>query len=459
MFVKKQLKCLHVFIIAALVTSCQSGMSLSKSKKLPPLPVVPSTIAMHTVWEDRVGHGHGAQDINLMLVEHEGTLVSVDEAGLLQVRTLPEGHVKWQEQLNKHITAGPGVGDGIVVVVTDRAKVIVRSLKDGQALWQASVSSDVLAAPVIGHGLVLVKTIDGKLYAFDTFSGDQKWYYEQEMPSLVMHKDSRPIFVDDKVVVGFADGLLTALNATTGAMMWQQPIAYAKGVSPVARMVDIAADPVSNQDRVFVVSYQGHLSAVSAQDAASIWQRRLSSYSGLAVNDTAVFATDANGEVIALDQQTGAVLWEQKALAHRHLTAPVVMNDELLVVADRGGYIHVLSIKDGHLLGNHALDHDVITTPVVPGIDSSAVSDATKTACFSGNNVFYVLNRDGKLAEVSLQCVAEPQVNRNAEASAEHHADAKAEAGMDHHADAQPAVAQTGSLVDHRQVLRHRYPI
>jgi outer membrane protein assembly factor BamB len=93
----------------------------------------------------------------------------------------------------------------------------------------------------------------------------------------------------------------------------------------------------------------------------------MSSYAGLDVADTQLYVTDDQSEVWALDRNSGASLWKQDKLRWRSLTAPVVMNNNV-VVADFEGYIHWLSGEDGRLVARGRSDSSGLTSaPIVVG--------------------------------------------------------------------------------------------
>ena len=77
-----------------------------------------------------------------------------------------------------------------------------------------------------------------------------------------------------------------------------------------------------------------------------IWNRDISSLSGISVEDGRIFVSHALGSVYSLDYSTGKTFWRQAALKNRQLSAPVPMGS-LIAVGDLEGYVHFLSRDDG----------------------------------------------------------------------------------------------------------------
>jgi len=96
------------------------------------------------------------------------------------------------------------------------------------------------------------------------------------------------------------------------------------------------------------VSYHGHLVALSLANGQMLWSRDISSWSGSAAADDAIYVSDEKGDLWAIAASNGATLWKQTALHARRLTAPVVQGD-YLVIGDYDGYLHWLAREDGHI--------------------------------------------------------------------------------------------------------------
>ena len=86
---------------------------------------------------------------------------------------------------------------------------------------------------------------------------------------------------------------------------------------------------------------------------------------------------EADGSVTALAADNGGVRWQQKALAARQLSGVTVWQD-LLLVGDLEGYLHVLSLEDGQFIGRTKISSAPIRVAPVVADDKLVVyaSDA-----------------------------------------------------------------------------------
>ena len=162
-------------------------------------------------------------------------------------------------------------------------------------------------------------------------------------------RSSAGVVVDGGVVyAGYAGGKLAAVRADNGKMLWEASVAQPKGVTEIERIADITSLPVVDGPLIYAVAYQGKIAAVDRASGRVVWNRDISSLSGLSTEDARIFVSHAMGSVYALDYSTGKTFWRQAALKNRNLTAPLPLGS-LVAVGDLEGYVHFLSREDGSI--------------------------------------------------------------------------------------------------------------
>ena len=355
---------LGVFVSLLFLTAC-AGLGEDNSPMPAPLTAYPFQLQPVLLWSLATGKGMGDDYLRLRPIIQENHIFVASKSGIVTALELTHGHKLWQKNINQMITSGPAVQEGIVVIITKQPEAIALAVDTGTVLWRSKLPNQVLAPPAIGEEKVIFKTVDGQVLALGLQTGELLWSYEHGSPMLILRPSSAPQIIDNKVIVGFSDGKLAMLNLRNGSLLWERNIAFPQGVTAADQLIDIAADPISSCDVVYVVTYQGQLAAVSLRSGRVLWQRNFSSYSGLAVGNN-LFITDAEGRVSAINRSTGELLWQQQALLHRGLTAPALYGNSL-IIGDKEGYIHWLAQSDGHLLARD-LVHDnasIIANPVV----------------------------------------------------------------------------------------------
>jgi outer membrane protein assembly factor BamB len=363
------------------LVACSSDKDKVTAK---PLAAVQNPTTFKMVWRGQTGNGTGKSIINYAPVLVNDQLYTVSENGTIVVYNAENGRVVWQKKVGKLLSSGLTVGDDKLFVNDNQGELLALNASNGATVFTANLPNRSFAAPAYANGIVITKTIDEQMLAFNAADGSQLWSYEGNVPNMILQGGSSPVINDGIVIQGSADGKVTLVTLDKGQLLWQRAAAQPNGISDLARMVDIDANPIISNNVIYVGSYQGSLVAIDKFKAAPIWEHSLSTRSGLALSATALFVTDTRGRIWAFDPATGKVLWRQNKLLGRTLTAPVISGDNI-VVADTMGDVHWLSQSDGHFVARVQMDKK--------GIVSNPVADA--------NTVFLMSNK-GVVAAYSL---------------------------------------------------------
>ncbi|WP_455221294.1 outer membrane protein assembly factor BamB [Kaarinaea lacus] len=324
-------------------------------KEYPKLDPINSSTVVDPLWVANVGEKSQRQHRQLSVSVAGERVYAASEKGKITALQLKNGKVIWINAIVDSISSGPVIDSGVLYVGTTDAHVFALDADSGTIVWQGDVSSEVLSDPVVNGNMIYVQTTDGKLTALDKKSGKKVWSDTREVPALTLRGTSTPVVVNDKVIAGFANGKLVAVQKETGKRLWEVVIGIPTGRTDLQRMVDIdGLMQVDNDDEVYAVTYQGRIAAVSADKGRIVWTRDMSSYSGVAMDKTQLYVTDANGSVWALDRRSGATLWRQDALQDRDVSGPVLV-DNTIVVADGAGFVHWLSKEDGGFVARNNL--------------------------------------------------------------------------------------------------------
>jgi outer membrane protein assembly factor BamB len=338
----------------------------------PPAELKPihATLDLNERWSDLSEKGVGDQYLFLTPLATAGRVVVAGRDGAVKTMSLKDGDVTNSINLDATISAGIGGDDKLWLFATRDARVIAVNAETGKVLWSSRVPSEVLARPLLYRGSVLVRTVDGQILSLDAKDGSVHWSYKQVLPSLTLRGNSEPVLAGDRIFVGLDNGRLIALATDTGDVLWDIVLTVPEGRSEIQRLVDIDGQPELYGHTLYAVSYQGRLVAIDVDHGQFLWSRPFSSYSGITMDDRALYSTDDHGHVWAIDRNTGATLWVQKALTARQVTRPVLMGNDYLVVGDYDGYLHVMSRFDGHFVGRVRVgdDDDFENTHVNYGI-------------------------------------------------------------------------------------------
>jgi outer membrane protein assembly factor BamB len=359
-----------LLIAAALSTSgCEWLKMSSKDGVEPPteLTDLTPTVSVTRQWERNVGDGAGRAGLKLSpAFDGERLYVSDSERGVLALNA-GSGAIIWSNAEAGGVSSSPGVDRDLVVAGTLEGDVIAMTPSDGATRWKVRVTSEVIARPAVSGTMVVVRSNDGRVFGLDPSDGTRRWVFDRSVPLLSLRGNAAPIISGSTVLVPFDSGRLFALDLAEGTLLWEQSIAQPEGKTELERMVDMDGLAQIDDGRAFVATFRGQVASVDLGSGRALWTRDVSAFAGVAKSGDTLVLTDASGTVMALEARDGSSLWSQKALAHRYLSAPVVVG-QYVAVGDLEGWVHFLGLGDGQLAARVRLGKDPLRgEPLVSG--------------------------------------------------------------------------------------------
>lgn len=303
----------------------------------------------------------------------------------------------WRQKLETSLSAGPGVGKGLVVVVASDGAVIALDAESGDERWRHDVGGESLATPVIAGNNVLIQTVDNRLRALSSLDGRERWVVLQSMPLLTVRGSATPLVVGSNVVAGFDNGRLVAVNTDTGDTEWEALLAPPSGRSDLERLSDVDGLMASVGQDIYAAGYQGRVAAVAAESGQVLWAVDISTHEGVSADWNSLYTVQDGGEILALSRRNGAETWRSAALLRREPTLPVPFNTTV-VSGDFEGYLHFFSNVDGTPVARLKQGAAAISVPPV------VVADRLYVQSDSGSLAAYAVqqpNRPNRAPDIS----------------------------------------------------------
>ena len=287
----------------------------------------------------------------------DGKLVKLDLASGRELLRIDAG---------QPLSAGVGVGDGLVLVGTAKGQLLAFNSVDGAPAWSARLSAEILTPPVAGNGVVAARSNDGKVYLLESASGKQRWSYSRILPALTLREQGHLALADNALYVGHAGGKLTALALNNGAPLWEANVALPRGATELERIADVVG-PLAEDDRLICgAAFQGRVACFDRISGNAAWVRDLSARRGVSMSESHVFVADERDSVAAFDKRRGVNPWKQDALKDRSLSSPTAIADRFVALGDFQGYVHLLSAEDGSFAARAATDGSAINGVILP---------------------------------------------------------------------------------------------
>jgi outer membrane protein assembly factor BamB len=173
--------------------------------------------------------------------------------------------------------------------------------------WTAESRASL--APIASGGLLITITGEGNVVALRATDGELAWV--ADLPVKLCAGDlwgpwCNGVSADDaRVVYASAIGVVGALDARTGALLWQQEAPGVLGTG----------GPLLTNDRVFVLTTDGGIRSFDLATGEPGWSRPGSAtavpeaHGALAYVDGVIYSADSNGTVVAARADTGEIVW------------------------------------------------------------------------------------------------------------------------------------------------------
>ncbi|MBN2387013.1 MAG: PQQ-binding-like beta-propeller repeat protein [Anaerolineales bacterium] len=232
------------------------------------------------------------------------------------------------------------------------------NLNTGAEVWhfpeKASTANPFNAAPVLTvDGQLIVAGFNKVLSSLDPADGSLNWEFEGAHDRYY----GSVLATESMIYAPNADYNLYALTLD-GDLVWQFAAEQA-----------IWAAPVSDGERVYFGALDRRVYALDAQTGALVWEQTLNSaiLASLAFGpEGTLFVSTLNGSVFALDSRSGRTIWAQPFDAENQIwAAPVMFHDNLYIV-DMAGLIYTLDPARGEeSLPRLDADSAIVSAPLI----------------------------------------------------------------------------------------------
>ncbi len=341
--------------IALVFTVFLVGCSSSGNKPKPaPLTALAPVVSAQQVWVNRIGDGGG-----LSLSVHADTALVASRNGAIAAVDTTSGKDVWRVNLGEPLSAGAGSDGHMAAVVTQRNELV--AMVNGKVVWRQRMPFATFTAPLVAGQRVFVLGADRSVTAFDGNSGARLWSQTRPGEALVLRQGGVLMPIGDTLLAGLGQRFVS-FNPNTGAVRWDVALANLRGANDIERMIDMVGPANRLGDTVCARAFQSVVGCIDAVRGRLKWAQPADGRWGVSGDDTHVFGSESNGTIIAYRRDTGAKAWSSSLLAHRDLSAPLVLGRSV-VVGDAMGFVHLLSREDGSATGRLVTDGSATVAP------------------------------------------------------------------------------------------------
>jgi outer membrane protein assembly factor BamB len=269
------------------------------------------------------------------------------------------GKVLWQGTNYAELYTGPAVGNGLVYFGSDYHTVTALSAETGHSVWQATVGDVIESAPAVTSQAVYFASYDQFVYSVSADKGKLIWrsligisvsfiaaggsyvYAATGKATAALRVSdgttawsapgsSLVLAVAGTAVLVGGNGVLSALNAQTGAQSWSY------GVSGTVTHI------LPSGSVAYVTTDDGIVRAVNTADGSQKWASAAQRFvkSGIAAANGVVYFGCEDHRVYAVDAAAGHLKWSY--LTGGAIDSGLAVDQNRVFAGSIDGYLYAL---------------------------------------------------------------------------------------------------------------------
>jgi len=294
-----------------------------------------------------------------------------------------EPSVLWTFATGGRVFSSPAVIGGRAYFGSDDGTLYAVDTQTGTEAWHFETGGPVRSSPAVTNGQVFFGSYDGNFYALDADSGELVWRFETTgerrwraanldgmTPAGEVHTDpwdfflSSPAVADGVIYFGTGEGMLYALDASTGAVRW------------AFETVDtIHSSPAVSAGTVYVGNMEGRLYAVDADTGEPRWHFQAgvdSTYfnqhglqSSPVVAGGRVYIGGRDGGLHTVDAQTGEAVWKFDTNGSWVLGSAGVRGDRVYLGTSDTNMLRAVDVTTGESVFGTSLATCIYSSPAI----------------------------------------------------------------------------------------------
>jgi outer membrane protein assembly factor BamB len=329
-------------------------------------------------WSVDIGTGGGyRRKITAQPVIAGGHVFTMDADAVVSCFDAGTGARLWQFDTRPEDDRGTNVGGGLafdgntLYVSTGRAQALALDPGTGKPRWRQTLDSAARAAPSVGEGKLFIPLLGDRLVALAAEDGKRLWGYQATEATTAVLGLPAPAYADGLVVAGFGSGDLVALRGASGAVVWTDSLASARGRNSVADLSAVHGMPVIQNGQVFAVGLGGVMLALDLRSGRRLWERDVASNETPCIAGDWIFTLSTDSQVAAIAAIDGSVAWVTQLQPFENMEkhqdpifwrGPTLVSDRLLVSSSTR-MVDAISPYTGKVLGDQKLSSPISVPP------------------------------------------------------------------------------------------------
>jgi outer membrane protein assembly factor BamB len=252
---------------------------------------------------------------------------NASHTGVYPGRAIAAPLLRWKFATKGKVIASPALMDGTLYVGSTDGNFYALDAASGTLRWTFQTHARIVSSAAVGNGTVYFSSYDHNFYALDAATGTLKWKFDvagerrfaaehihgsyptaETMPDPFDFYASSPTLWRGAVYFGSGNGMITALDAASGAVKWT----FKAGDT-------VHTSPAIANGVLYVGSWDSYFYALDASTGKELWRfktgedakihNQVGIQSSAAVADGIVYFGCRDSNLYAVDAKTGEEVW------------------------------------------------------------------------------------------------------------------------------------------------------
>ena len=307
-----------------------------------------------------------------------GRVFSIDADNVVYAVSAKTGRQLWHRKVmpdDVETLSGGALAyeEGRIFVSTGFGQVIALEAKSGKVAWRQMLSGPMRGAPTVRAGRVIVVTVDDRTYCLAADDGQTLWTHQGTVEPAALLAGNSPAVDGNVVVVPYNSGEIFALRIENGSVIWQDTLASINRTHGIASLSDIAARPIIDRGRVYVIGHADLIAAIDLRTGKRLWDREIGGIQSPWIAGDFLFVITNSNEIVAMDTKTGNLVWVTQLQAwedpikkkNRIVWVGPVLASNRLIIGSSTGILASLSPYTGEILGQEDIGDAIPVPPVI----------------------------------------------------------------------------------------------
>ncbi|MGE3608204.1 MAG: PQQ-binding-like beta-propeller repeat protein [Bacteriovoracaceae bacterium] len=298
--------------------------------------------------------------------------------GVMSAYDLESGRTLWSIKEKSELGAPAEFFNDHIAYGGLSGRLYVRHYLTGKLKYAIDLSAPIESAPVYFNGRLIIYLRGHQIAYLDAETGKILWVYKRAVPvTTTLQRTTKPLFLGNKVILGFADGYIGALSTDEGLLVWETKIVE------TSKFVDVDINPTLVGGVIVTGSPSGELKAINPDNGAIAQSYGVSVMSHPVVRGDQLILGSNDGEVLLMN--VGGEVLKKVKISKAPVSALAWWKGNI-VAASFDGKLRVVDPLSMKVLDEFALGYEYSS------VFSDLVVSEDYLAVYSSRNRLYVFH-------------------------------------------------------------------